>query len=218
MAITMKITTSTLQSTIDSNDGETDTEFPVEYSIYENLGVKGCTCIAAPGRVFEDTDPPEVIVKSPPNNSLVLVDSTILIEATDNFPAFEPAGAVPFVPEYVYYHWNNATTNTTGYSAARDGAPANDGPVALELTLPNDEANVTHKLYVYAVDYEKNCKSLVFTFSTPEVGGESSVTWTTTTTTTTTVPRRTDGFLLIPLLVMLISSVNVIVWKRRKKE
>ena len=217
-SVTLSLTTSTFQTIENSNQEEANAEFPVEYSIYETFGVKGCTCIAAPGQVFEDTEPPEISVKSPPNNSLILVDSTIFIESTDNFPAFEPAGAVPFVPEYVYYHWEDATTNITGYDAARDGAPPNDGPVSIELTLPTDENNVTHILYVYAVDYEENWNAAVFVFSTPEAGGESSVDWTTTTTTTTTVQRRTDGFLVIPMLITLISSVNIIVWKRRKKE
>ena len=217
-AVTFSVTTSTFQSTNDSSEGETSTEFPAEYSIYETLGVKGCTCIAAPGKVFEDITPPDVFLISPPDKSLILTNSTIFIEATDNFPAFEPAGAVPFVREYLYYHWNDAVTNTTGYDAARDGAPPNDVPVELELTLPNDEANVTHKLYIYAVDYYDNWNSSVFVFFTPVVGEETSVIWTTTTTTTTTEARRTDGFLLIPLLVTLISSVNIIVLKRRKKE
>jgi hypothetical protein len=199
VSVALSVNTSTFQSSYNRAD------FRVE--------AIQCNCL---GVEYSDDVAPTIAVISPPNNSLILVDSKILIESTDNYPAME--GGVPFVPEYIYYHWNDAAANTTGYSAARDGAPPNEGPVALELTLPNDEANVTHKLYIYAVDYEDNWNSLVFIFFTPEAGEETSVTWTTTTTTTTTEQRRTDGFLLIPLLVTLILSVNVIVWKRRKKE
>jgi hypothetical protein len=205
-SVALSVNTSTFQSSYNRAD------FRVEET-------QACDCfdpLTLQWVTYADTVPPTLILMSPPNNSLILVDTIIQIESKDNYPAME--GGVPFVPEYIYYHWNDAAANTTGYDAERDGAPPNDGPVALELTLPNDEANVTHKLYIYAVDYEDNWNSSVYIFFTPEAGEETSVTWTTTTTTTTTLPRRTDGFLLIPLLLTLIGSVNVIVWKRRKKE
>ncbi len=34
------------------------------------------------------------------------------------------AGGINFVPEYIYYHWNNNTSNTTAYNAGVDGAVA----------------------------------------------------------------------------------------------
>ena len=218
-AVTMQVTSTTYQSSNQNvNDEESCIQIPANYRIYEVLSPEGCYCLAT-GNTYADTEAPEVVVKSPPNNSLILVDTIIYIEATDNFPG-EPgvASNVPFVPTILMYNWNE-TTNITIYEAAVDGAPPNDEPVKVELTLPNDDEGVTHFLYIYAVDSEGNWISLVFLFSTPGTGEESSVTWTTTTPPlTTTPPRRTDGFLLIPMILILIGTVNIITWRRRNKE
>ena len=175
--------------------------------------VEGCNCA---GTEYSDDVPPEVDVRSPPNNSLILVDTIIYIEASDNFPA-GMVGGVSFVPEYIYYHWNNATSNVTLYDASIDEEPDDYG-LKFEITLPNDDAGATHVLKIFAVDYESNWTPLVFVFKTAGVGEETSVTWTTTTTTTTTIPRRSDGFLLVPMVIVLVGLVNVISWKRRRKE
>ena len=195
------------------NNEDIGSQIPGNYRIIGALGPQACSCL---GVTYSDDVPPSVVVMSPPNNSLIFPNTTIYIECSDNFPAID--GGVPFVPEYVYYHWNNATSNTTAYDAGVDGAPPNDQPVKLEFVLPSDEAGVTHKLYIYAVDYEKNWTSVVVIYTTPSTGEESSVTWTTTTTTTTTIQRRTDGFLLIPMIGILIGLVNIITWRRRKNQ
>ena len=216
VAATMNITSPSFQSSNSNIDSEEmNNEIPADYRIYEILGTEACSCL---GNTYSDDLPPDVDVRSPPNNSLVLVDTIIYIEAWDNFPA-GMVGGINFVPEYIMYHWNNATSNNTVYDAGIDGEPPDeDGIVRIEITLPNDDAGATHVLYFYAVDYENNWTSFVLIYSTAGVGEESSVTWTTTTTTTTTVPRRTDGFLLIPMILILIGSVNIIAWKRRRKE
>jgi hypothetical protein len=214
VAFTMTLSSPTfLALNPNSVSEEMGQEIPGYYKIYELLGTtEGCNCL---GNVYSDTTPPEVLVTSPPNNSLILVDTTIYIEVSDNFPAMD--GGIPFVPEFVYYHWNNATSNITIYNSAVDEAPADLEPVRIELTIPNDEAGATHVLYIFAVDPEGNWSAIKFVWSTPVEGEESSVTWTTTTTTTTTEQRRTDGFLLLPMIAILIGSVNVITWRRRKK-
>ncbi len=215
VAATMNITSPSFQSSSPNfKREELDNEIPAGYRIYEILGTEACDCL---GNTYSDELPPDYDVRSPPNNSLVLLDTIIDVEFIDNFPA-AMVGGVNFVPEYIYYHWNNDTSNTTAYNAGVDDAPEDDDPVKVEISLPNDDAGVTHILYFYAVDYEDNWTSFILIYSTAGVGEESSVTWTTTTTTTTTIPRRTDGFLLIPMLIILIGSVNIITWKKRKKE
>ena len=216
-AVLMKVNSSTLQSTIDSNCEETSLDIPPDYSIYEILSTEGCYCIAT-GGTYSDETPPVIDIKSPPNNSKILVNTTIFIEITDDFPAME--GGPSFVPEVVKYHWNDATSNITVYDAYIDDPPAPEEPVRVELTLPSDEANATHVLYVYAVDYEGNWASITFVYTTPDLEEESSSwipTWTTTIPTTTTEHRRTDGFLVMPIILILIGLVNVITWRRRRR-
>lgn len=214
-AVTMQVTSTTYQSSNQNfHDEESCIQIPANYRIIETLATEACSCL---GVTYSDDTPPDVVVKSPPNNSLVLADIVIYIEATDNFPGMD--GSEPFVPTILMYNWNKTTSNITIYESAVDGAPPNDEPVKVELTLPNDDEGVTHFLYIYAVDSSGNWISLVFVFHTPGTGEESSVTWTTTTPPlTTTPPRRTDGFLLIPMILVLIGSVNIITWRRRNKK
>ncbi|MHA2173560.1 MAG: hypothetical protein ACXABI_01910 [Candidatus Hodarchaeales archaeon] len=192
---------------------ETNLEVPANYILHEILGVEACECL---GNVYADDTPPVIEITSPPNNSLILINTTIYVEISDDFPAME--GGPSFVPEFVYYSWNDATSNETAYSALEDEPPAEDEPVRVELTLPNTDEGATHVLTVYAVDYEGNWTILKYVYTTPGTGEESSVTWTTTIRTTTTEKRRTDGFLLIPMLFILFGLVNILTWRRRKQE
>lgn len=210
--VILKVSSSSFEVIADSINEESCLEVPIDYRIYEIFGVEACTCL---GNTYSDDEPPILEVRSPPNNSLILVDTIIMIECSDNFPNME--GGPSFVPEYIYYRWNDASINEIAYNANIDEEPAEEEPVKVELTLPTDEAGVTHTLYLSAVDYEGNWVSLTFFFSTPGEGEESSVTWTTTTTTTTTEHRRSDGFLLLPTFLILIGFANLITWRRRKK-
>ncbi len=210
-AVIMKTTSSLFHSINDSNFDSEETDVTSDYRVNEIEGIQACECL---GNVYADTIPPEINLRSPPNNSLVLVNITFYIEISDDFPAM--GGGVPFVPEYVLYNWNDATSNTTAYNANTDEPPADDEPVKIELTLPNDEEGATHILRIYAVDYEANWASLIFVCTTPGEGEESNVTWTTTIPTTTTERRRTDGFLLVPVIIALIGSVIMLSKKRTK--
>jgi hypothetical protein len=209
----MNTTSSLFHSINDLNFDSEETDVTSYYRVYEIQEIKSCDCL---GVTYSDTEPPVIDISSPPNNSLILVTTIIIIEIDDNFPAIE--GGPSFVPEFVLYHWNDATSNTTAYNANTDEPPASDDPVRLEFTLPSNEANTTHVLYLYAVDYEGNWASITFVCTTPGEGEESNVSWTTTTTTTTTERRRTDGFLVIPMILFLIGFVNIITWRKRKQE
>ena len=181
VAITRKVTSSTFQSPNSIyNSEKMDIQIPGDYLIYEILGTQACECL---GNTYSDDTPPMVVVKSPPNNSIISIDTIIYVEASDNYPAID--GGVPFVPEFLYYHWND-TSNATIYNAGVDGAPPDGEPVKVELTLPSNGVGVTHVLYIYAVDYENNWLSVVFVYTT------SATSTSTTTTTTTSEPTTTS--------------------------
>ena len=131
---TVALNVTTFQSSdLNSNNLEKGNQIPVDYRIIGILEVKGCPCGLA---TYSDDVPPEVNVMSPPNNTLVLVDTIIYIECLDNFPAeIAYGGGINFVPEYVYYYWNNATSNVTAYDAGVHGEPPDDdGIVRIEIT------------------------------------------------------------------------------------
>jgi hypothetical protein len=189
VTFTMKVTSTTFQSPISIyNSEKIDEQIPEDKGLYTILGTEACSCL---GNVYSDTTPPVVVVKSPPNNSIIYIDTIIYIEASDNFPAM--TGGVPFVPEYLFYHWNDATSNITIYDAAIDGAPPNDEPVKVELTLPSDEVGVTHVLNIYAVDYEMNWLSVGFVYTTALGPTTTTTTIEPTTTTTTIEPTTTTN-------------------------
>ena len=104
MAVTMKVNSSTIQSSNPNfNSEETSLDFPANYNIYEFLGTEACGCIGPSGwKEYSDEIPPDLVVKSPPNNSLVFPNVTIYVECDDNYPAIQ--GGMPLVPAFIYYN------------------------------------------------------------------------------------------------------------------
>jgi hypothetical protein len=168
---------------------------PQNSSRLEILEIKDCECM---GKTYSDDDPPKIKGKYPPNGSVLLGGTTIEIEVTDNYPLND------FLPDQVLYNWDKGQSNTT-----IDEPP-------FEVVIPTEEG--PHELYVYAGDNSGNWRSAIFYFNTTSDPDSVYIPSVSSTTTSNPPARRSPGFSLLPVILTIIGSMPIIIWKRRKQE
>ncbi|MFX0051616.1 MAG: hypothetical protein ACFFAJ_08795 [Candidatus Hodarchaeota archaeon] len=132
--------------------------------------------------------PPAIVLTSPRNNTVILNDTIINLNVEDELNGINQA----------LYYWNEAQSNTTL-----------DSPY--DVVLPIDNGSCI--LNVFAENGAGNWTSAVFNFTATTDPSEV-----TPSSTNTGPPRRTQGFLALPVVLVLFSLVPIITWKRRKKE
>lgn len=132
--------------------------------------------------------PPAITLTSPRNDTVILNDTIIDLNVEDELSGVNQ----------VLYHWDNDQSNTTLVSPYEVVLPIDNGPCILSVYAENSAGNWT---------------STIFNFTATDDPGS-----TTPSSTYTGPPRRASGFPVLPVILVLIGSVPIITWKRRKRE